>query len=579
MARPLPAGRADEARGPRRSRAAWASSPPTSPRARRSASSRAATTATSCVGGPAGRPRPGPVLDADGTVVGEHRGCGRLHRGPAQGPGRGARRAALRAAHRRRRRTSSSSGRREDLETQIFRLEALSFVAGEPPAGGRSTAAFRAAGPDPASRGLVDAPIRPAAIRGAAADTRTAWIVETDAPVWAAAPGQACALYDGDVCLGGGRIAAPTAGLRDAGRATRPGALAVARMTIGPGAVLALLVGVFHTRALRRDPRRRRRPPAAHVRRRGAGRLGRRCVRRPPGRRSPLARRLPAPHRVAAGLGGDRVRRGHRHARPAVDEAPMSDRNGTRHRWRMRRRREPVDVPRARSRAWPISPSCWAANRRTRSASCGGLAIGALVGAAIAGSTIWQRRRRGKALMVEPAEREALIEQYADGADEVERALRDIGRKAFDQRPAGRLVERARDRPPPRRQRDDVGDPRPQTAYEDDAVITGYDEAGYARFFHYADRPMEPALERAPRAPAPPPPSPGALDDAAWARTRDPHGERPVRRRGLAADLRRACPRARRPDPPRRRGSTARAERARRRAPPRRWGAVRYDGC
>ena len=32
------------------------------------------------------------------------------------------------------------------------------------------------------------------------------WVVETDTPVWAAAPGQAAVLYDGDVVLGGGRI-------------------------------------------------------------------------------------------------------------------------------------------------------------------------------------------------------------------------------------------------------------------------------------------------------------------------------------------------------------------------------------
>ena len=45
--------------------------------------------------------------------------------------------------------------------------------------------------------------------RGAGAGGR--WIVETDTPVWAAAPGQAAVLYDGEVVLGGGRIARPAA--------------------------------------------------------------------------------------------------------------------------------------------------------------------------------------------------------------------------------------------------------------------------------------------------------------------------------------------------------------------------------
>ncbi len=37
------------------------------------------------------------------------------------------------------------------------------------------------------------------------------WAVETDVPVWAAAPGQAAVLYDGDEVLGGGRIERPLA--------------------------------------------------------------------------------------------------------------------------------------------------------------------------------------------------------------------------------------------------------------------------------------------------------------------------------------------------------------------------------
>ena len=47
--------------------------------------------------------------------------------------------------------------------------------------------------------GVAATPVRPG--------SPARWVVETDEPVWAAAPGQACVLYAGDVVLGGGRIA------------------------------------------------------------------------------------------------------------------------------------------------------------------------------------------------------------------------------------------------------------------------------------------------------------------------------------------------------------------------------------
>ena len=93
-------------------------------------------------------------------------------------------------------------GRREDLETTTIALERVSFVAGGPPASG-----------PPASR--IGSELKPAsAIAQRRSPPRSApataleparggrWIVETDEPVWAAAPGQACVLYDGDIVFG-----------------------------------------------------------------------------------------------------------------------------------------------------------------------------------------------------------------------------------------------------------------------------------------------------------------------------------------------------------------------------------------
>ena len=99
-ARPLPARRADQAGGPGRRPLGSVWPRPTSPRARRSASCPAATTATPCASGPAGSRRPGRSSTPTATTVGEHRGAAGLHGRAAPGPRRGARRAALRVAHR-----------------------------------------------------------------------------------------------------------------------------------------------------------------------------------------------------------------------------------------------------------------------------------------------------------------------------------------------------------------------------------------------------------------------------------------------------------------------------------------------
>ena len=64
----------------------------------------------------------------------------------------------------------------------------------------------------------IPATVRPAADHEERPGSR--WLVETDTPVWAAAPGQAAVLYDGEVVLGGGRIARPAA-LGEAARSDR----------------------------------------------------------------------------------------------------------------------------------------------------------------------------------------------------------------------------------------------------------------------------------------------------------------------------------------------------------------------
>jgi tRNA-specific 2-thiouridylase len=145
-------------------------------------------------------PSPGPLVDGDGGHrVGEHDGVAAYTVGQRQGLGVAL--GAPRYVSRMDPLTNTITlGRREDLETTTIELERATFVAGRAPA-----EAFRAEVRIRHRAMPVPATVRAAASGGSAGR----WVVETDAPVWAAAPGQAAVLYDGDVVLGGGRISRP----------------------------------------------------------------------------------------------------------------------------------------------------------------------------------------------------------------------------------------------------------------------------------------------------------------------------------------------------------------------------------
>jgi tRNA-specific 2-thiouridylase len=148
------------------------------------------------------QPEPGRLLDADGKHVGEHAGTAGYTVGQRQGLG-----VALGEPRYVSRIDAATNtimlARRADLETTTVTIDDVGFIAGEPPAGG--SAPFRAALRIRHRARPISATVRPATDGEPPRAGR--WVAETDDPVWAAAPGQAAVLYDGDVVLGGGRIA------------------------------------------------------------------------------------------------------------------------------------------------------------------------------------------------------------------------------------------------------------------------------------------------------------------------------------------------------------------------------------
>lgn len=149
-------------------------------------------------------PAPGPALDAtDGRILGEHPGAAAFTVGQRRGVGVavGEPRYVSRldpVAN------TITLARRSDLETRTLGVEDATFVAGEAPGD-----SFRALAQVRHRATPVAATVTR---RAAAAPGGRAWHVATDVAVWAAAPGQACVLYDAaepHVVLGGGRISRP----------------------------------------------------------------------------------------------------------------------------------------------------------------------------------------------------------------------------------------------------------------------------------------------------------------------------------------------------------------------------------
>jgi tRNA-specific 2-thiouridylase len=149
------------------------------------------------------KPEPGPIVDADGEQLGEHAGAAGYTVGQRQGLGvaLGEPRYVSRVDPRS---NVITLARRQDLETTTIELDDVRFVAGAAPEGDSFRADVRVR-----HRGtLVPATIHRESRPRPASLAQPPWVVETDTPVWAAAPGQAAVFYDGERCLGGGRIQA-----------------------------------------------------------------------------------------------------------------------------------------------------------------------------------------------------------------------------------------------------------------------------------------------------------------------------------------------------------------------------------
>ncbi len=136
---------------------------------------------------------PGPIVDAAGERLGTHTGYAHYTVGQRHGLGL-ALGEPVYVREVRPDRNEVVVGKRDEVAARSFVVDARSFIAGEPPSERfEASVRIRHRAPDVGCEVTL------------IGDDRFA--VETKEPVWAPAPGQAAVLYDGEECLGGGRIA------------------------------------------------------------------------------------------------------------------------------------------------------------------------------------------------------------------------------------------------------------------------------------------------------------------------------------------------------------------------------------
>jgi tRNA-specific 2-thiouridylase len=151
------------------------------------------------------------VVDTTGRVLGHHRGAYRYTVGQRRGLGIAA------PTPRYVLRVEPAAGRvvvgeRADLAIDTVHLEGATATDGRPLRPGRAKVRLRAHGAEVGCRVVPLEGAGPEDRREAARAGRVR--LDLDEPVDAVAPGQAGVLYDGDVVLGGGTVAATATGTR-----------------------------------------------------------------------------------------------------------------------------------------------------------------------------------------------------------------------------------------------------------------------------------------------------------------------------------------------------------------------------